>query len=209
MIRKDYIPQDENNLSAWGANLQTQAVVTANSTAMGWGSSASQVAAAAGQIVAAVAAKEAGRQAFLAVNAAQDLIIANAEKVIRPLVAQGKKEPTATEAIQKLLGVWGAEVDFDPQTYKAELREAKAVGNSSLQIKFAKALGELDAANLYLRKAGQVEWKMVATMVRSPFIYHVTLTTPGTPESCEVRVRGVVGNDEIGQFSDAVAVLVN
>ena len=78
-----------------------------------------------------------------------------------------------------------------------------------MQIKFAKALGELDAANLYLRKTGTMEWKLAATMVRSPFLYHLTLTTPGVPESYEVRVRGVVGNDEIGLPSDATTVLVS
>jgi hypothetical protein len=40
-------------------------------------------------------------------------------------------------------------------------------------------------------------------------LYHVTLATPGVPESYEVRIRGVVGNDEIGDFSDAAVVLVS
>lgn len=209
MSRRDYVPQDENNLSAWAETLQVQAEVTANANGMGWGSSGSTVANAAGDIKAAVAAKEASRLAWLADNAAQDAIIAAALAVIRPLVAQGKKEPTATEAIQKALGVWGPEVDFDPLTYKADLRGAQAMGGGVLLVKFAKALGELDAANLYLRKTGEMEWRMVATMVRSPYPYHVALTTPGVPESLEVRVRGVVGNDEVGLPSDAQTVLVN
>jgi hypothetical protein len=37
----------------------------------------------------------------------------------------------------------------------------------------------------------------------------VTLASPGVPESFEVRVRGVVGNDEIGLPSDATTVLVS
>ena len=208
MPRRDYVPQDESSLAQWATNLSTQAGVGANSTAMGWGSSASNVSNAATAIVGAVETKEAARQAYLAAVAAQDTIIADSLGVIRPMVAQGKKEPTATEAIQKTLGVWGAEIDFDPQTYKAVIRAVMAAGNGTLQIKFAKALGELDAVNLYSRKVGQTAWTMVCTMVRSPFLCHVNLTTPGQPENLEVRVRGVVGNDEIGLFSDTVAVTV-
>ena len=204
MPRQDYVPRDESNLAQWADNLATQANLSANANAMGWGSSGSDVSSAASAISAAVQAKEVARQAYLAAVAAQDTIIADALGVIRPMVAQGKTEPTATEAIQKTLGVWGTEIAFDPQTYKAVM----AVGNGTLQVKFAKAFGELDAVNLYTRKSGQTTWTMMCTMVRSPFLCHVNLTTPGQPENLEVRARGVVGNDEVGLFSDTVAVTV-
>ncbi len=209
MAREDYIPSDEDTLSTWAGVLKVESVKTANANAMGWGSGASNVEAAAQQIEDAVAAKKASRQAWLAENAAQDTIIASAEGVIRTMVGQGKKEPTATEAIQKALGVWGTEVEFDPATYKAELRKVEATGGGVLQVKFAKASGALTGANLYIRKTGEAAWTMVAVMLRSPFVYHGTLTTPGVPESLEVRVRGFVGNDEVGLVSDAQTVLVN
>ncbi len=183
--------------------------MSTNANAMGWGSSGSNVATAASAIATAVHSKDVARQAYLATVAAQDTIIGNSLGFIRPMVAQGKTLPTATEAIQQTLGVWGTEIDFDAQTYKAVIRAVLAVGNGTLQIKFAKALGELDAVNLYSRKVGATTWTMVCTMVRSPFLCHVNLTTPGQPENLELRVRGVVGNDEVGLFSDVVAVTVS
>ena len=208
MPRQDYVPRDESNLAQWAENLATQADVGANSMAMGWGSAGNVVATAATAISGAVQAKEAARQAYLATVAAQDTIIADSLGVIRPMVARGKKEPTATEAIQQTLGVWGAEIDFDPQTYKAVIRGVQSVGNGTLQIKFAKALGELDAVNLYSRKVGATAWTMFCTMLHSPYLCHVNLTTPGQPENLEIRARGVVGNDEVGLFSDTVSVMV-
>ncbi len=208
MSRRDYVPQDESNLAQWADNLSTQAIVSGNANAMGWGSLSTDLAAAAAGIASAVQGKEVARQAYLASVAAQDTAIANALGLIRPMVAQGKTLPTATEAIQKTLGVWGTEIMFDPNTYQAIIRSVMVVGNGTLQVKFAKALGELDAVNLYTRKAGQMAWTMACTMVRSPYLFHVNLTTPGQPENLEIRARGVVGNDEVGLFSDTVAVTV-
>ena len=208
MPRQDYVPRDESTLAQWADNLATQAAQGGNAGAMGWGSSASNVANAAIEISTAVQTKEVARQTYLAVVAAQDTLISTSLGVIRPMVAQGKTQPTATEAIQQTLGVWGTQIDFNPQTYKAEIRSVLAVGNGTLQIKFAKALRSLDAVNLYSRKAGTTAWTMVCTMVRSPYLCHVNLTTPGQPENLELRARGVVGNDEVGLFSDTVAVTV-
>lgn len=186
MARKDYIPQEESALAQWANNLATEANESENANAMGWGSLAGNVSNAATAISTAVQAKEAARQEYLSAVAAQDATITASIAIIRPMVASGKKQPTATESIQQALGVWGPEINFDPQTYKAELR----------------------AANLHLRKQGATTWTLAATMVRSPFLYHVNLTTPGTPECYDTRVRGVVGNDKGGLFSDTVTVLL-
>ena len=70
-----------------------------------------------------------------------------------------------------------------------------------------KALGELDAARLFVRHAGQAVWgPAAAAMITSPFIHHMALAVPGVPEALKVRVRGIIGNEEIGEYSDIVSV---
>lgn len=207
MIRKDYVPQEETAQLSWADNLATQAAVSGNQIGMAWTpTQGTSIASQATTIKAAVLAKEAARAVYLAAVALADTQIDAALALIRPLVASGKKNALYTETVGQHLGVIGAEVDFDPQTYKAELRDVAAVGNATLRIKFAKALGELDAARLFIRHAGETTWTVAATMVRSPFIHHMTLATPGVPEALEVRIRGIIGNDEIGDYSDIATV---
>ena len=208
MIRKDYVPREETALFLWADNLATQAIVSSNQMAMGWSATVgSQVQVAASSIKTAVAAKEAARSLYLSAVAAADTQIAAALGIIRPQVASGKKNLLYTLTVGQHMQVIGAEVDFDSETYKADLRDVAAVGNATLRIKFAKALGELDAARLYVRHAGQTLWgPAAATMINSPFIHHMTLAAPGVPEALEVRIRGIIGNEEIGEFSDIVSV---
>ena len=209
MIRKDYVPQDESTQLTWADNLSTQAIVSANQSAMAW--SATQgalVQSAANSIKTSVLSKEAARTTYLAAVAAADTQIGVALHTIRPLVASGKENPLYTDTAGQHLQVIGTEIPFNPQTYKADVRDVTAVGNATLRIKFAKALGELDAARLLIRKAGQTTWTVAATMMRSPYLHQMTLTTPGVPEALEVCIRGIVGNDEIGDCSDIVAVVL-
>ena len=209
MIRKDYVPQEESAQLTWAENLNTQSAVTANQTAMGWSAAeGTAVGAAASSITNAVMAKETARAAYLSTVADSDADIAAALGTIRPLVSAGKDQSLYTQAAGQLLGVVGAEIAFNPQTYKAELRDVTPVGNGTLRVKFAKALGELDAAHLFLRKGGQSAWTMAATMMRSPFLHQIALATPGVPEAFEARIRGIVRNDEIGEYSDIVLVAV-
>lgn len=207
MIRKDYIPREESSLLTWAENLNAKASETPNQTAMGWtAAKASEVTTAAANLTSAVMEKETARSTYLSAVAAADTQIEDALDTIRPLVASGKENANYTKAVGELLQVIGAEVEFNPQTYKADLRDVTPVGNSTLRVKFAKALGELDAARLFTRKAGQTAWTLAATMIRSPYLHHMTLTTPGVPEAIEVRICGVVGNDDIGDFSDIATV---
>ena len=45
-------------------------------------------------------------------------------------------------------------------------------------------------------------------MLRSPYIHHVAVTTLGVPETIEVCTRGIIGNEEVGVFSDIMSVAV-
>ncbi len=209
MIRKDYVPQEESAQLTWAENLNTQSAVAANRTAMKWtAEEAGQISTAAASITTAVMAKETARATYLSAVSDADAEIAAALGTIRPLVAAGKDQALYTPAVGQLLGVIGAEIAFNPQTYKAGLRDVTAVGNGTLRVKFSKALGELDAARLFTRKAGQTAWTVAATMIRSPYLHPMTPTTPGVPEAVEVRIRGIVRNDEIGEYSDIAAVIL-
>ncbi len=207
MIRKDYVPQDENNLLTWANNLSSSAAVSANQTGMGWTTTqGGSIVTAATDITNAVIGKEAARSTYLSAVADADTLITASLATIRPLVSTGKDNVHYTPGLGQLLGVIGAEVAFDEQTYQAVLRDVTAVGNGTLRVKFSKALGELDAARLFIRHNGQTTWTVAATMIRSPFLHQMTLAVPGVPEAIEVRIRGIVANEEIGLFSDIATV---
>ena len=63
--------------------------------------------------------------------------------------------------------------------------------------------------NVYSRRQGESAWKSHGFRSRSPFIDHSALAAPGVAETREYRVRGVIADAEIGQFSDNVQVTVS
>ena len=82
-------------------------------------------------------------------------------------------------------------------------------GGAGSVLKFSKAGGELDAVNLYRRRAGELSWTPAGTMLRSPFVLHIPLAAADMPETWELCARGVVGNAEIGGPSDPKVVIVS
>jgi hypothetical protein len=112
-----------------------------------------------------------------------------------------KKHSKFTDAIARLLKVVSAKLD--PKKYKAELGKPRRTGNY-VTIPFRKAGGEVSGINLYRQCKGESAPQKVGFFFRTPAID--TTSTSGTAEDCKYTARAVVGDDEIGHPSDAVAV---
>ena len=209
MIHQDWFPQDEGAVNIWATNFAAQAIVSSNQAGMGWtATTGSAMQTQANAIKTAITAKETALTAYRSAIAAADLQLRTAEAAIRVQVTLGKAATTYTLAVGQLLGVEGAEDSFDKNTYKSELRRVVAEGGGNLRIYFGKARGNVDGQRLYTRHPGQINFTAGATMLRSPYIHHVAVTTPGVPETIEVCTRGIIGNEEVGVFSDIMSVAV-
>ena len=194
----------------WAQNLETQAVIAANSTAMGWTTAqATEVALQADYIVQAVLAKEAAKQAYKAAVAAADAQIKAALVVIRPRVVSGKALPTYTVAVGQTLGVIGEGTPFDPSAYVGELKGLKQTGPAQVEVSFGKASGDIDGVNVYMRRQGQTVWGKLGMDLQSPYVDTTPLAAPGVPEVREYRVIGVLHDVEIGQPSPTKEITVS
>ena len=172
MTHQDWLPQDEGSLTIWANNFATQAIVSSNQSAMGWtATTGSAMQTQANAVKTAIAAKETALTAYRSALAAADVQIAAAIAAIRVQVALGKAATTYTLSVGQLLGVEGAEDNFNPVTYKSELRKAEAEGGGNLRIYFGKARGKVSGQRLYMRHPGQVNFTAAATMLRSPYIH--------------------------------------
>ena len=121
---------------------------------------------------------------------------------LRQQITRWKTEPGYTEAIGKALQIIGSP-DF--LSLDALMPQLSAVVKSDhVQLRFKKA--GADAVNLYKRKAGETEWLYLARDTNSPYDDWSELAKPNVPEVWEYRAICVLGDEEVGQFSNVVTV---
>lgn len=209
MAKNDYVPTKDAAKLTWAQNLETQAIVTPNLTAMGWSTAqASEVAQQADNIVQGVLAKETAKQVYKAAVAAADALIRAALQVIRPRVVSGKALPSYTPAVGQLLGVIGEGTPFDPNAYVGELKGLKLLGSAQVEVSFGKASGDIDGVDVYMRRQGQAAWVKLGLDTESPYTDTTPLAAPGVPEVREYRVTGVLHDLEIGTTSPTQQITV-
>lgn len=122
---------------------------------------------------------------------------------IRTAIANLKTHAAYTAAIGTELGVVATTSDFDPATFKADIK-AEIFGGF-VRIKFKK--GKTDGINLYHRRKGSADWAFLARDTRSPYDDHIVLETPNQPEHWEYIAYGVLDDAQIGLPSDIVEVV--
>jgi hypothetical protein len=128
---------------------------------------------------------------------------------LRETIAAIKTNPGYTDSIGASLGIIGPADLFDPNTYQAEIRGLVLSAPSQVTVSFGKAKGNIDGVNVYARKQGNPEWKFLARDTQSPYVDNTPLEQAGTPEIREYRVRGVVDDVEIGDYSVTLQVTVS
>ncbi len=114
-----------------------------------------------------------------------------------------RSHPNYTEATGKQLRIVpGAKLD--PKSYKAELGQPRRAGNF-VTIPFRKADGEVKGINLYRQCKGEKTPQRIQFFFRTPAID----TTARPSEECTYTARAVINDQEIGQPSDTVTVMIN
>lgn len=127
-------------------------------------------------------------------------------KALRGDIRLLKASSGYTEAMGRDLGVAALAApqgvaSFFKASAKAELR------GSTVRIRWTK--GRLDGVNVYLRRAGDSDWRLLGRDTHSPYDDSTPLLKPGVPEGREYRVIGVVKDLEVGTPSDIISVLVS
>ncbi|MDD5036920.1 MAG: hypothetical protein PHE55_19515 [Methylococcaceae bacterium] len=110
---------------------------------------------------------------------------------------------TYTSSLGMLLGIEGSEDTTDLSSAKPTL-SATDLGGGKVELSFNK--NKRDGVNIYGRREGDPDFVFLGRDLSSPFIDNRPMLTPGKPELRYFKAVYVMGDDEIGQFSDVVTV---
>lgn len=200
MAKKDYVPRQNGDKTAWATNLKNK-IPTDGPTIGLDGTEVSNVQTAAQDIVdgvneieAAITTKEA------AINAATTKIN-NGLKVIRPIIKRGKTHAAYTNTIGQNLGIVGDEQIIDVANSKPILTVSKVP--TGYQIAFD-LKGYFDGVNIYrMRVPDDATFSFLARDTSSPYIDTDPITN-GT----RYKAFYVINDVEVGLVSDEVVVSV-
>jgi len=148
------------------------------------------------------------RQAKAAAAAALAAIPVSEAKYLPPLRGVIQKLKTSfayTDIIGSDLRINGADVLMEMGYFKPLLAGELVAGNVIL--KFNKR--GVDGVNIYTRLAGESKWKRLCYDTNSPYIDNRKRQGPGAYESIEYMCRGVINDDEIGQQSNVISIMIN
>lgn len=120
---------------------------------------------------------------------------------LRSTIARIKTNSGYTDAIGADLGIVGTDDAFDPNTYVAELKELILSAPGQVTVTFGKAKGKIDGVNVYARRQGTSPWIFLGRDTQSPYVDTTPLAESGKPEIREYRIRGVIDDVEIGDYS--------
>lgn len=110
-----------------------------------------------------------------------------------------------TEGMGQELGVIGTTKKVDVINYKPQIK-VDVLARGMIRITFKK--GSTDGVNIYRRRKGALIWEFVARDTNSPYEDRIHLQTPGQPEHWEYCAIAVIKDQEIGQSSDVVEVVI-
>ena len=128
---------------------------------------------------------------------------------LRATIAKAKTNSNYTNAIGADLGVIGLPSGFDPDTYQAEIKGVTQIAPGQVRVDFGKAKGKVQGVNVYSRLQGTSDWNFLARDTQSPYVDTTPLATPGKPEIREYRIRAVINDVEIGDYSVTLQITVS
>jgi hypothetical protein len=198
----DFIPRKRAELQQWLGNLSSNVIAevpkfgapAADGTAMK---------ALADDALAKMNATDAAEAALDGVRQIERATLAAAFSTLRAKVRNWKTLPafpaSGSEAVLKLKG---AEVAFDPETYKPVLTVTVDAGK--IRIDFKK--NGADGLAVFCRLRGTAAWRRIGMDTSAPYFDTAPLATPNVPEVREYMARGMVDDEEIGLDSDIVSI---
>ena len=199
----DIIPQSNQNLSDWLANL----LLKAPTQAPNLGLTATEVTDFTTVLGTLKTAADAVLSAQTALDTASGVLqqaLTDNLPEVRRVLKNMKSSKNYNDGIGADLQIVATTATFDPETYKPAVTAEAFPGYVRIK---GKKVGA-DAFNLYMRLKGQTDFKLIATnRTRFPFDDDSPLAQAGVPETREYRSMGVVADNEIGQPGDIVSVL--
>jgi hypothetical protein len=204
----DFIPAGDDARKTWATAFK--AAIATHGAAVGL--TPAQVTAAQakcdaiiGRIDDKAAKKNAWQSSVAAANSGNSADIGD----LRSTIAAIKTNSGYTDAIGADLGIVGPSGTFDPNAYKAELKALVLSAPGQVTVTFGKAGGDVDAVHVYMRRQGTNPWTFLARDSQSPYIDTTPVAEAGKPEIREYRIRALIGDDEIGDYSDTQQITVS
>ena len=202
MAKSDYIPTGDSDYLLWHdkfktgvtANIMTFGLAAGDATAVNADNTDIHTKVTNVETTAAVA-----KQAVADKNTSRK----NTELRARALARRIKAHPAYTVALGDLLGVEGPEDTTNLATSKPTLAAAAKSGGV-VEITFTKS--KSDGVNIYCLRSGDVASTFLARDTASPYVDNRPLLVPGKPEVREYRAIYVLGDAEIGNFSDEIVI---
>jgi hypothetical protein len=140
---------------------------------------------------------------LLTLPAAPAAVPAGVVSRTRALVQRIKKSPGYTEAIGKDLGIIGATETNDA----APKPTFKAVVQPSFGVRLDWVKGKHSGVTIQCKRAGDTDWVTLGRDNYSPYVDERPPVTPGASESRQYRMRYLDKDEEVGEWSDVVAVV--
>lgn len=138
-----------------------------------------------------------------ALPAAPPSVLAGVISRTRALVQRIKKSPGYTEAVGKDLGIIGA-VET-PETAPKPTFKAVVQPNFGVRLDWVK--GKLSGVTIQGKRAGDADWVTLGRDNYSPYVDERAPATPGVSEARQYRMRYLLRDDEVGEWSDVVSVV--
>jgi hypothetical protein len=203
-MNTDYVPLSYENLNDW-LDLQETGVTAALATAIG-ATPAERTA-----FLAAVAALKAPVAEIVDLTHQLEMKIASLPAVqtaqipvIRAFITRAKTSAGCTGYIRVAQQWIGEQHEIDYNTQRPTIRIEVQRG----RVKITGQKPGFASVNIYGRKKGDVEWKLITIRItKFPYYDERPLTVAGTPEVREYRAVGVVNDQEIGQPSEIKEVV--
>lgn len=125
---------------------------------------------------------------------------------LRKLIQRIKAAPNYTEAIGQDLDIIGTETNAPDDIANAK-PTAKGFPQPGSQVRIEFNKGNFDGVLVEGRRKGDADWTALGQDLYSPFIDTRAPAQPGTPEVREYRLRFILRDEAVGEWSDIIAVV--
>jgi hypothetical protein len=126
-----------------------------------------------------------------------------AETNSRAIARRIKAGANYSKSMGELLRIEGAEDTTDMSAMKPNLTAADS-GGGKIQLAFTKY--KTNGVNIYSKREGEDEFSFLARSTVSPYVDTRPGAAPGKAEVRKYKAVYVLGDDEVGQFSDQINV---
>ena len=124
--------------------------------------------------------------------------------LIRAAIKRAKTSAGCTPAVQEQLDWVAASPTVNPDTARPSI----TVEAQRARVKIDGRKPGFEAVNIYCRKKGDVQWRLIAVRKRKfPYYDEAPLAVAGQPEVREYMAIGVIADEEVGQPSEIKEVV--